>query len=228
MIIPVLDLKNGTAVSGKSGKRDTYTPLKTIFHDSSSPLEIASALKKAGATRIYIADLDAIECVGSNLEIVKKINEHISVLLDSGASNIDDIENALEAADKVIVATETLKNIEDLSQIFNRFAEDLIISIDIKNGNIYSKYMNIKPKELIEKIKELHPPEVILLDISMVGSEKGFNEELIKKFSQIGKSLIIGGGITEKDIIQLENAGFNKFLVGTALHKGNLKSIFLF
>ena len=226
MIIPVLDLKNGTAVSGKSGKRDTYTPLKTVFHDSSSPLEIAGALKKAGATRIYIADLDAIECVGSNFKIVKKINEHISVLLDSGANSIEDVENALEAADKVIVATETLKNIEDLNQIFNRFAEDIIISIDIKNGNIYSKYLNIKTEELIEKIKELHPLEVILLDISMVGSEKGFNEESIKKFGLIGKSLIIGGGITEKDIIQLENAGFNKFLVGTALHKGTLKSIF--
>lgn len=224
MIIPVLDLKNGTAVSGKSGERETYKPLKTIFHNSSSPLKITNALSDAGASRIYIADLDAIECKGSNFQIVKDINQHISVMLDCGASNIEDVEKALEAADKVIVATETLKNIEDLTQIFNRFPKDkIIISIDIKNGKIYSKYLKINSDELIEKINELNPLEVILLDISKVGSESGFDEELMRKFDQVGKSLIIGGGITERDIIQLENAGLNKFLVGTALHKGILK-----
>jgi phosphoribosylformimino-5-aminoimidazole carboxamide ribotide isomerase len=224
MIIPVLDLKNGTAVSGKSGEREMYKPLKTIFHNSSSPLKITNALSDAGASRIYIADLNAIECKGSNFQIVKDINQHISVMLDCGASNIEDVEKALEAADKVIVATETLKNIEDLTQIFNRFPKDkIIISIDIKNGKIYSKYLKINSDELIEKINELNPLEVILLDISKVGSESGFDEKLIRKFDQVGESLIIGGGITEKDIIQLEKAGLNKFLVGTALHKGILK-----
>lgn len=225
MIIPVLDLKNGTAVSGKSGERETYIPLNTIFHNSASPLKITNALIDAGASRIYIADLDAIEGKGSNFQIVKDINEqHISVMLDCGANNIEDVGNALEAADKVIVATETLKNIEDLTHIFNRFPKDkIIISIDIKNGKIYSRYLKIKSDKLIEKINELKPLEVILLDISKVGSESGFDKELIRKFDQVGESLIIGGGITEKDIIQLENAGLNKFLVGTALHKGILK-----
>ena len=58
MIIPVLDLKNGIAVSGKSGKRDTYKPLMTVFHKSASPQEIAKSLKDGCAVRIYIADLD--------------------------------------------------------------------------------------------------------------------------------------------------------------------------
>jgi phosphoribosylformimino-5-aminoimidazole carboxamide ribotide isomerase len=224
MIIPVLDLKNGTAVSGKSGNRETYKPLKTVFHNSSSPKKIAMALNHAGASRIYIADLDSIEGKGSNFQVVKKINEHISVMLDCGASNIEDVENALEAADKVIVATETLKNIEDLNHIFNSFPKDkLIISIDIKNGKLFSKYLKISLDELIKKINELNPPEVIFLDITMVGSESGVNIDLIKKIVTIGESLIIGGGITEKDITQLKNAGLNKFLVGSALHNGKLK-----
>lgn len=224
MIIPVLDLKNGTAVSGKSGKRETYTPLDTVFHDSSSPLKIAKALSKAGASRIYIADLDAIEGKGSNFQLIKNINDHISVMLDCGASNIEGVKIALEAADKVIVATETLKNIEDMDQIFNSFLEDkLIISIDIKNRKLFSKYLKISLEELIQKIKEINPQEVILLDISKVGSESGVNMDLIKKISSIGGSLIIGGGIRDEDIIQLEKAGLNKFLVGSALHKGKLK-----
>jgi phosphoribosylformimino-5-aminoimidazole carboxamide ribotide isomerase len=225
MIIPVLDLKNGTAVSGKSGERETYVPLNTVFCNSSSPFKIARALSEVGASQIYIADLDAIEGKGSNLEIIKNIRKtNISVMLDCGASDVEAVQNALEAADKVIVATETLKNIEDLNHIFNRFPKDkIIISIDIKNGEIYSKYLKIKPYDLIEKINELNPSEVIVLDISKVGSESGVNEELIRKFSQIGESLIIGDGIKKKDIVQLKKIGLTKFLVGTALHKGILK-----
>lgn len=225
MIIPVLDLKNGKAVSGKSGERETYKPLRTIFHHSSSPLKIAGALKNRGASRIYIADLDSIEGAGSNFHIIKDISQlHISVMLDCGAGNVEDVKNALEAADKVIVATETLQNIEDLNQIYNACPKErLAISIDIKNGTLYSKNLRIGLDELIKKIKELKPVEVILLDISRVGLEIGVDMDLMEKFKGIEKSLIIGGGIRNRDIIHLENRGINKFLVGSALHKGNLK-----
>lgn len=223
MIIPVLDLKNGEAVSGKSGNRDNYKPLKTVFHHTSSPHKIAQALKKIGISRIYIADLDAIEKSGSNLNLIKDINKHVSVMLDCGVSNIDDVKKALEAADKVIVATETLQNIEQLYHIFKSFKkEKLIISIDIKDGKLYSKNLKLSLEELIPIIKKLNPEEVILLDISRVGLEKGINIELLNKVKGTGKSLIIGGGLRNKDIIKLQKEGINKFLVGSALHKGKI------
>ena len=53
-IIPVLDLMNSVAVSGKSGNRDTYTPLQTIYASSSDPVEIANSLKRANAKEMYI------------------------------------------------------------------------------------------------------------------------------------------------------------------------------
>ena len=221
MIIPVLDLKNGIAVSGKSGKRETYKPLKTVFHKSASPEEIAKSLRDAGAVRTYIADLDSIENRGSNFGVICKINKHIPVMLDCGAKNVSDVGKSLEVADKVIIATETLKNIGDLDSIFDKFDKNrLIISIDIKEGKIFSKYLNIDEKDFIQKIEELNPPEVILLDISQVGTEKGVNEKLIKKFLKL--PLIIGGGITSADINKLEKQGINKFLVGSALHNGKI------
>ena len=110
MIIPVIDLKNGIAVSGKSGNRETYTPLKTVFHNSSDPIAIANALKKSGFKRIYIADLDAIE--GKWIPILKllgEINHIIPVMLDSGLNNYDDVQKILDYVDKVIIATETIE-----------------------------------------------------------------------------------------------------------------------
>ncbi len=120
MIIPVIDLKEGIAVSGKSGMRRNYKPLKTVFHDSPDPLPIVRALKDAGYNKIYVADLDAIEGNGSNIQLVRDMNAIIPVMLDSGVKNANDVEKLLFEVDKVIIATETLESFEDLRyNIFN-------------------------------------------------------------------------------------------------------------
>lgn len=227
MIIPVLDISNGIAVSGKSGKRETYKPLQSVFNNSANPLKIAKALKKEGAERMYIADLDAIENKGNNFNIIKEVNNIIPVILDSGANNIYKTKKALEVANKVIIATETLEDIDYLFEIFEKYdKERIILSIDIKDNEIFSKHLDISLKELIKKIDEIKPLEVILLDISRVGTEKGVNHELINQFLKFSTSLIIGGGITDEDINELEKLGINKFLVGSVLHKGKLSAKF--
>ncbi|MGF7118224.1 HisA/HisF family protein [Methanobacterium oryzae] len=228
MIIPVLDISNGIAVWGKSGKRETYKPLQSVFNNSANPLKIAKALKKNGAERMYIADLDAIENRGNNFNIIKEVNNIIPVTLDSGANNVYKAKKSLEVADKVIIATETLKDISDLLEIFKKYDKKrIIVSIDIKDEEIFSKHLDISLKELIKKINEIEPSEVILLDISRVGTEKGVNLALINQFLKIPTSLIIGGGITDEDINELEKLGLNKFLVGSVLHKGKLSAKFI-
>lgn len=227
MIIPVIDLKNGEAVSGKSGMRETYKPLKTIFSQSSDAVEIAKSLKAAGAKRMYIADLDSIEGEGSNLKIVKDVNEIIPVMLDAGANNVQRVEKLLEVADKVIIATETLKNLKNLDEIFKSFKRDeLVLSIDIKNNELLARNMETDLDTMIDKIKELKPDEIILLDISRVGTESGVDNALINKFEAFKSSIIMGGGILEEDIEELSSKGVHKFLVGSALHAGRIMSMF--
>ncbi len=226
MIIPVLDIMNGIAVSGKSGQRETYKPLKTLFHPSSNPYKIANALKDAGAKRIYIADLDVIENRSSNYAIIKKINNILPVMLDSGVNDIYKAKEALKVADKAIIATETLKNINDIPDILEEYNKDrFIISIDIKDNMLFSNHLNMDIIDIVEKMKEIIPSEMILLDISRVGTESGVNTSIIKEFLKIPSSLIIGGGITIKDIEKLQKWGINKFLVGTALHKDKIPLI---
>jgi phosphoribosylformimino-5-aminoimidazole carboxamide ribotide isomerase len=223
MIIPVLDIKSGIAVSGKSGNRETYKPLKTVFHHSPSPLKIAEALKKVGASEIYIADLDSISGKGSNLELTEKINRIIPVMLDCGAYDMDSVCEAIMAADKVIVATETLQNIDDLYKIVCRVnPERIVISIDILNDKILSKHLELDFKILKEHLEELHLPEIILLDLSRVGTEKGINKALIDQFTSIGASIVYGGGITAQDLEELAERNVNRVLVGNALHNGKM------
>ena len=221
MIIPVIDLKDGIAVSGKSGKRETYTPLKTVFHNSSDPVAIAIALKETGFERIYVADLDAIEGKGSNLQVVSEMNQIIPVMLDYGLNNSEGVGKILDTVDKVIIATETIKSLNELELLFSLYPkQNLVMSVDIKEGIIMGKQINADFKDIIKIIKKIKPFEVILLDISRVGTENGVDPELINSFIDLETNLILGGGLRNRDIPELNDKGIKNFLVGTALHSG--------
>jgi len=227
MIIPVMDLKNGEAVSGKSGKRETYTSLKTVFNRSSDPIAIARNLNKSGFSRIYIADLDSIEGNSSNLQIAGEINKIIPVMLDSGIKNSIGIQKIFDKVEKVIIATETIENFDEIELIFSTYPkQNLVLSIDIKDGNVLGKHINADFRDMIRKIEEINPLEVILLDISRVGTENGVDHELIDSFIGLNIDLILGGGVTPGDITELQSLGLEHFLVGTALHTGCLKGLF--
>ena len=72
-------------------------------------------------------------------------------------------------------------------------------------------------------MKELDPDEIILLDITSVGTQKGYNQELLDDFEDLKDKLIIAGGLNNKAVSELENICIKKVLVGTALHSGEMK-----
>ncbi|MBZ9571369.1 HisA/HisF family protein [Methanobrevibacter sp. TMH8] len=225
-IIPVLDLMNFSAVSGKSGNRSTYTPLNSIFASNSDPVSIAKNLKINGAKQIYIADLDLIEKKGHNLDIIKMINTILPVMLDSGIRNFDSFKFYLDYAYKLIVATETLDSIEELHKIFYKFPKErIVISVDIKNNKLFSKNFDISLNDFKKELKIINPNEIILLDISKVGTKSGFNKDLIENFLEFKDKIILGGGINKEELANIDQAGIKKVLVGSALHNGDINII---
>lgn len=221
MIIPVMDLKNGEAVSGKSGMRNTYKPLKTVFSASSDPLRIADALNNAGYEKIYLADLDAIEGTGSNMELASNVNRIIPVMLDAGIKDSHEVENVLKYVDNAVVATETIESILELNNIFSSFDKNsLTLSVDVKDGQVLGNNIKTDFKTILKTVFGIEPKEIIILDISGVGTERGFDQELLKLFRDVDADIIVGGGVTPEDISKLGELGVEKFLVGTALHSG--------
>lgn len=226
-IIPVLDLMNSIAVSGKSGNRDTYTPLNSIFSSNSDPVDIANNLRFNGSKQIYIADLDLIEKRGHNLDKIKLINTILPVMLDSGIRDFKSFEFYLDFAYKLIVATETLDSIEELYKIFDKFPKErIVVSVDIKNNDIFSKNLDISLNEFKKELLAIDPNEIILLDISRVGTKLGFNKDLINNLSEFKDKLILGGGLNKEELIDINNFGIKKVLIGSALHSGEVGSVF--
>lgn len=221
--IPVIDLKQHQAVSGKSGMRDTYQPLKTVFAPSSSPVEIASGLKLNGASEMYIADLDLIESNGHNMNEVKMVNTILPVIFDGGVKNCQSFEFYLDYAYKVIIPTETLESIEEMEKIFDKYPKErIIISVDVKDNQLLAKNLDLNLKEFKEILKDLNPNEIILLDISAVGTEKGYNNELLNEFGEFKDKLIVAGGLNKDSLNELDSLGIKKVLIGTSLHSGEV------
>ena len=223
MIIPVIDIMNNQCVSGKSGNREEYTELKSIY--GNNPITLAQNLKKDGAKLIYIADLDKIENKGDNSKLISEINHVLPVLLDNGISNLNDVKNNENICTYSILATETMTSIEETINIFKIVDnEKLVISIDIKNNELLLNNKDINIEDIIKLINKVKPRYTILLNISQVGTKKQSDNILIKKIIQEihETTFIIGGGITNESIEKFNNEGIDDFLIGTILHEGNL------
>ena len=224
--IPVLDLKDGQAVSGKSGLRDTYQPLQTVFAPSANPVEIAQGLKLNGADELYIADLDLIESNGHNINDIKMVNTIIPVILDAGVKNAEGFSFFLDYAFKLIVPTETLESLDELYEIFEKYPKErIIISVDVKDNELFCKNLDLTLKEFKEVLVDIGASQIILLDISSVGTINGYNKELLDEFKDLKDCLIIGGGLNKESIDELERLGIKKVLVGTSLHSGEISII---
>lgn len=222
--IPVIDLKQHQAVSGKSGMRDTYQPLNTVFAHSANPVDIAQGLRLNGADEMYIADLDLIESNGHNINDIKMVNTIIPVMFDGGVKNCESFEFFLDYAFKVIVPTETLESIEEMEKIFEKYPKErIVVSIDTKNDELLAKHLDLSLSELKEILIKLNPNEIILLDITGVGTEKGYNKKLLDEFDELKDKLIIAGGLNKDSLGELESIGIKKVLIGTSLHSGEVK-----
>lgn len=216
-IIPVLDIMNGVAVSGKSGERENYTELKTVFASSSDPLEIA---KNMPYEKLYVADLDGIMKGKPNLRLLRKLSKIKKITADAGIRNYSDVEKVSRLNVEIIIGTETLRNLETLKEALKKFGKRIIVSIDVKNKRVLSQILPENLAEAFEILRKLGAGRFIFLDISSVGTLSGFAFDFIKKIKFRGEEIFVGGGIRKEDLKKLEKIGAHAVLVGTALHKG--------
>ena len=172
------------------------------------------------------ADLDLIENKGHNINEIKMVNTIIPVILDAGVKNAEGFSFFLDYAFKIIIPTETLESIDDLYEICNKYPKErIVISVDVKNNELLSKNLDLSIKEFKDILIDVDPFQIILLDVSGVGTNKGYNEELLNEFEDLKDKLIVAGGLNKDSITELEKIGIKKVLLGTSLHSGEVNII---
>ncbi len=227
-IIPVIDILNSKAVHAKKGERAKYKPLKSYLFQSSNPVEIISILNsKYNFDLFYIADLDSIMKKAPNFQILKKILKisNIKVMLDPGIVELEDIFQFLKIKIKnLILGLETIKNFKIIIESFQILNQNnIIVSIDMYNGQIISNAKDIKtqnPIKFTKKLESLGVKNIILLDLFRVGQKIGGIPQLyLDILHNFNGNVFVGGGIKNyTDIINIKEQNFSGVLIATALY----------
>ena len=231
-IIPKLEIKNNFLIKGVKfeGLRKLGDPVlfaKKYYHDC--------------ADQINIIDIVASLYNRDNIySIIDKITDNIFIPINvgGGIQDIDHIKKLLNCgADRVIINSAGLRNINFLKEIKNIFG-DQFLSVSIEVKKIKSKYYcmmdhgrensNIELKYWVKQLNEIAIGEIILNSIDHDGMKNGFDISLINEVYDIIKCPLVvsGGGYSLDDFSSvLSKFKIDGLCSSTALHFNDINIV---
>jgi HisA/HisF family protein len=220
-VVPVIDLKDGTAVHAVRGERERYRPAR------GDPLSLARGFRaELGLDELYVADLDAITGAEGNDAVIRALASEARAMVDAGVREPDRARELLAlGVHRVVVGTETLTGPDALDRLLAEVPE-LVLSIDLREGRTLSPDPRLAGLPALGAVAALHRAglrEAIVLDLARVGSRAGPDvgtiAEIHAAFPDL--ELVAGGGVRDAgDLRALGDAGAAGALVATALHGG--------
>jgi HisA/HisF family protein len=229
-VVPVIDLKDGTAVHAVRGERERYRPVSSsIGGEDGDALALARGFgAELGLDELYVADLDAIGGGSANTALLAALAAEARVMVDAGVSEPAAARALLDlGAHRVIVGSETLPSAAALEHLLAELPDGvLILSIDLREGSLLSPDPELAGLPALDAVARLHRPslrEAIVLDLARVGSGAGPDVGLIGEIHAAfpDLELLAGGGVRDvEDLRALDDAGAAGALVATALHRG--------
>lgn len=220
-VIPVIDLKNGEVVHARRGERDSYRPVRSQLCDGSAPLEVVAGLLAAYPFgTLYIADLDAIQARGGNIEAIREIRQRFPALrlwVDNGLAEASACRDWLaQGLGDLVLGSETQRSSATLRVLSDGDGrERLILSLDYRDDRF------LGPPDLLSA-QALWPRRLIVMTLSRVGSGGGPDLDLLRRWRKEApaKKIFAAGGVRGgEDLLALADGGISGVLVATALHE---------
>ena len=230
IIFPAIDIKDGKCVRLIKGDFNQMTSYKK------SPFDQAKIYFENGFRNIHIVDLDgALQGKSANSNIVKEIlkNFKLKIQIGGGIRTLDDVDNWIKSgADKVIIGTAAIENMDFLKTACEKFKNKIAISLDVKDGLIFlsgwKKQTNILASDFLKEIQDIGVARIIYTDINKDGTKKGPNiKDTVELSSKVKIPFIISGGISSiediKKIKSLNNPNIEGVIVGKSIYDGDIK-----
>jgi phosphoribosylformimino-5-aminoimidazole carboxamide ribotide isomerase len=220
-IIPAIDLRDGTVVHARMGRRDEYRPLQTPLAASSDPVDVTRGLLSLHPfMTFYVADLDAIERRGDNRPVLLRLKSafpQLTFWVDNGIGDRDEAEHWLDAGlGHLVIGSETQAD----AGLIRSFAGDkrIALSLDFMQDSFRG------PAPLLADTASW-PRQIIVMTLARVGSRAGPDLERLSAIcdSADGRAVYAAGGVRDAaDLVALQRAGAAGALVASCLHDGRL------
>lgn len=227
-IIPCLDVAGARVVKGVNFEN---------LRDAGDPLELARRYYEAGADELTFLDVNATaENRDTMFDLVQQTAEtlFIPLTVGGGVRTVEDVARLLAAgADKVSVASAALNNPELISDISDRFGNQvLVLSLDAKRGDSSSGFLatknggrettNIDAIEWVKRACDLGVGEVLINSIDADGTKLGFDAPMIDAVLQAASVPVIasGGAGALGDFVNVAGLGVDAVLAASVFHNG--------
>jgi len=224
-IIPAIDLMNGQVVRLYKGDPKQ----KTVYSDN--PVEIAKKWEANGADMLHIVDLDATLGIGSNISIIKKILEEISIPVEVAGGLRDESLSldVLKISNRVVLGTLAFKDKELLKKLLLSLgSEKIVISVDHIDGEIvingWQDRTGIKLIDAIKEFLEMGFTEFLLTNVSRDGTMEGPDLKFLEQACNLGKiNVIASGGISNiADVKDVKEKNAFGVILGKALYENKV------
>ena len=231
IVIPAIDLKNGSCVRLLQGRKTDVT----VYNED--PVAVAKEFAAAGAEMIHVVDLDgAFSGVGStNRAVLKTIVEAVDLAVEFGGGirSLEDLREVCEAGVKrVVVGTVAAESPELLKAFVGEFASQICVGIDARDGRVMTRgWETATPTvavDLARSMAECGVRRIIYTDIARDGMLVGPNIEQTLALLQVAdiKVTASGGVSSLDDIKRLRDTNeprLDSVIVGKALYEGRFK-----
>ena len=223
-IIPAIDLMDGQVVRLVQGKPEN----KTIY--SNNPQEIAKKWERQGADMLHIVDLDATLQRGTNLNLIKKIIEEISIPIQVAGGLRDEslITTALDFADRVVIGTLAFMEKESIVKLGKKLGhKKLVISADHSDGVIVTNGWTQKTKiplnDAVQDYVRNGFSEFLVTNVSRDGMLQGPDLKNLAVACKQNANVIASGGISNKsDVSDVKQCNAYGVILGKALYEGKI------
>jgi phosphoribosylformimino-5-aminoimidazole carboxamide ribotide isomerase len=223
-VIPAIDLMEGQVVRLVRGKPEN----KTVY--SNDPRAVAKKWEKDGADMLHIVDLDATLQRGSNLGLIRKITQTVSIPVQvAGGLRTDTIINeTLDFADRIVIGTMALKNEELAISLMKKFGNNrIVISVDHNDGivviNGWRQQTATKLLDAISNFAEKNFTEFLVTNVTRDGTLLGADTRTLSQACKLGKNVIASGGISGlEDIQKVKECNAYGVILGKALYEGKI------
>jgi cyclase len=201
-VIPSIVVDNGRAINTQQ-----FVPKEYL----GDPLVICRIFAELGADEIFILDRSRKHTI-SNLNRLINYSDCISVPLayGGGLEKMSDVDRVMsQGADKVVIKVHSGLSLRFLTKVSNKYGAQalvLCLNLNVRNQTTWLFQENIKSlHNQLEKMISLGVGELLIQDVSRVGTFQGLDLNL---FSEISKDLsipvVISGGV--KDLDDLKKA----------------------
>jgi len=223
IVIPALDLRGGACVQLAVGSYDQE--LIRI----PDPVGVAIAWRQYGFRHLHLVDLDAVAGRSNNAPEVQAVlaATDVEVQLGGGIRSRELIQRSLDdGAQRVIVGTRALENLDWLAQMTSLFPGSVIVAADVRDRKILSHgWTRTHPRLVLDLVEELNGLPLAGVLVTAVHREEAMRGTDLPLMEDVAEAadfpVFASGGLGSLTHLRaLADCGVAAAVVGMALYSG--------